>query len=79
MGELTASALASATSVAVAATSGDKLLTIVATVVNAAILLANGAITIYRKWRDRDKDLNATKKSDTEGNDNGGNGEQGEP
>ena len=79
MGELTASALASATSVAVAATSGDKILTIVATVVNAAILLANGIITIYRKWRDRDKDLNATKKNETEEQGNGRNGEQGEP
>lgn len=78
MGEFTASALASATSVAVAATSGDKILTIVATVVNAAILLANGAITIYRKWRDRDKDLTATKNK-TEGQDNGRNGEQDEP
>ena len=78
MGELTASALASATSVAVAATSGDKVLTIVATVVNAGILVANGIITIYRKWRDRDKDLNATKNK-TEGQDNGRNGEQDEP
>lgn len=78
MGELTASVLASATSVAVAATSGDKLLTIVATVVNAAILLANGAITIYRKWRDRDKDLNATK-NETEERDDGRRGEQDEP
>ena len=78
MGELTASALASATSVAVAATSGDKILTIVVTVVNAAILVANGVITIYRKWRDRDKDLTATK-NETEGQDNGRDGEQDEP
>ena len=36
--------------------------------INIAILVTNCAITIYRKWRDRDKDLKNEKDKESGGN-----------
>lgn len=36
---------------------GDQLTAWIMTICNAAVLIANVVIQIYRKWRDRDKDL----------------------
>lgn len=46
---------------AVASAAGDTVMQWVTLGINIAILATNCAITIYRKWRDRDKDLQAKK------------------
>ena len=53
---LALSATATAGSVAASAT-GDTVMAWVTLGINVAILVTNCAISIYRKWRDRDKDL----------------------
>lgn len=40
-----------------AALNGENVLAYVMLFCNAAILLVNCAVEVYRKWRDRDKDL----------------------
>jgi hypothetical protein len=62
-GGTTASAVLTTVSTASAAASGDGVLTAVTIGINAAILIANAAIEIYRKIRDRDKDLTTAKDS----------------
>lgn len=52
------SATATAGSAAASAT-GDTVMQWVTLGVNIAILVTNCALSIYRKWRDRDKDLQA--------------------
>lgn len=42
---------------AAASAMGDTVMQWVTLGINIAILVTNCAITIYRKWRDRDKDL----------------------
>ena len=49
-----------------AAATGDKIFTIVTIITSCAILIANCAIEIYRKWRDRDKDLEKDKQKNEE-------------
>ena len=53
---LALSATATVGSVAASAT-GDTVMSWVTLGINVAILVTNCAISIYRKWRDRDKDL----------------------
>lgn len=55
------SATATAGSVAASAT-GDNVMQWVMLGVNIVVLLSNTALSIYRKWRDKDKDT--SKKSD---------------
>ena len=53
-----------------ASAAGDTVLTWVTLGINAAILISNCALSIYRKWRDRDKDI---KESDDDGENDKGN------
>lgn len=48
------------------ALNGDNVLSVVMLLCNAAILVVNCAVEVYRKWRDRDKDL----KDKSEGKEN---------
>lgn len=64
MSEVFASAICAATGTAAAVTTGNDIIVIVTSICNGLILLANCAVTIYRKWRDRDKDLTEKKKED---------------
>lgn len=50
------SAIATGTSLA-ATFNGDNVVAVVTCIVNVAVLLTTAIIDIYRKWRDRDKDL----------------------
>lgn len=47
----------SALSSVVSQFNGDNIMAWVMLWINIATLLSNAAISIYRKWRDRDKDL----------------------
>lgn len=75
MGEIAGSALCAAASTTAAVTTGNDIIVIVTSICNGLILLANCAVTIYRKWRDRDKDLTVkeeeVKKEDGNGNETG--------
>lgn len=64
MGEIAGSAICAVTGTAAAVTTGNDIIVIVTSICNGLILLANCAVTIYRKWRDRDKDLTTKKKED---------------
>lgn len=64
MGEIAGSALCAAASTTAAVTTGNDIIVIVTSICNGLILLANCAVTIYRKWRDRDKDLTKKRKED---------------
>lgn len=57
VGEVFGSAICAATGTAAAVSTGNDIIVIVTSICNGLILLANCAVTIYRKWRDRDKDL----------------------
>lgn len=70
VGEIAGSALCAAASTTAAVTTGNDIIVIVTSICNGLILLANCAVTIYRKWRDRDKDL-TTKKKEAQKNDVG--------
>lgn len=59
------SATATAGSVAASAT-GDNIMQWVMLGVNIVVLLSNTALSIYRKWRDKDKDT--SKKSNENSN-----------
>lgn len=59
------SATATAGSVAASAT-GDNVMQWVMLGVNIVVLLSNTALSIYRKWRDKDKDI--VKKSNESNN-----------
>ena len=50
---------------AVASAAGESVMQWVTLGINIAVLVTNCALSIYRKWRDRDKDLQA--KRDDEG------------
>ena len=63
------SATAAAGSVAASAT-GDNVMQWVMLGVNILVLLSNTALSIYRKWRDRDKDKTQTPEV-SEGSDDG--------
>lgn len=63
------SATAAAGSVAASAT-GDTVMQWVMLGVNILVLLSNTALSIYRKWRDRDKDKTKTPEA-SEGSDDG--------
>ena len=63
-----ASAILTTASAATAVESGDPRIVGVTIAINAAILIANAAVEIYRKFRDRDKDLQ-DKKNKTDGED----------
>lgn len=54
---------------AAASAAGDTVMQWVTLGINVAVLITNCAISIYRKWRDRDKDLREEK--DEESGDNG--------
>ena len=75
MGEIFGSAICAGTSTAAAAATGDSIIVIVTSICNGLILLANCALTIYKKWRDRDKDLTVKeeekKKEDGNGTETG--------
>lgn len=58
------SATATAGSVAASAT-GDSVMQWVMLGVNIVVLLSNTALSIYRKWRDRDKDTSKKSNEDT--------------
>ena len=75
MGEVLGSAICAATGTAAAVTTGNDIVVIVTSICNGLILLANCAVTIYRKWRDRDKDLTAEEEKE-EGKDDGRNGKE---
>lgn len=64
MSEVLGSAICAATGTAAAVTTGNDIVVIVTSICNGLILLANCAVTIYRKWRDRDRDLTEKKKED---------------
>ena len=64
MSEIFASAICAGTSTAAAVTTGNDIIVIVTSICNGLILLANCAVTIYRKWRDRDKDLTVKEEED---------------
>lgn len=66
---LAVSATMTASGVAASA-AGDTVMQWVTLGINVAVLITNCAISIYRKWRDRDKDLQA-KKDDEEKSNNG--------
>ena len=55
------SAVAGASSVS-AAVAGDDFMAWVMLAINAALLVANAVVEIYRKWRDRDDDKKGGKK-----------------
>lgn len=59
------SATATAGSVAASAM-GDTVTQWVTLGINVAVLVTNCAISIYRKWRDRDKDLQKSESDDKE-------------
>ena len=61
------SALATATSTATAMATGEGVISWVMTAINIAILISNAALSIYRTWRDRDKDKESTEKKDDNG------------
>ena len=48
------------------ALNGDNVLSVVMLFCNVAILVVNCAVEVYRRWRDRDKDL----KDNSEGKEN---------
>lgn len=48
------------------ALNGDNILAFVMLFCNAAILLVNCAVEVYRRWRDRDKDLDQNSKESEE-------------
>lgn len=58
------SATATAGSVAASAT-GDNVMQWVMLGVNIVVLLSNTALSIYRKWRDRDKDTSKKSNENT--------------
>ena len=62
-------------STAAAAATGDKILTYVTIGINAVILISNALLDIYRKWRDRDKDLKGGGTDVREKTDNNGDGD----
>lgn len=64
MGEIFGSAICAAASTTAAVTTGNDIIVIVTSICNGLILLANCAVTIYRKWRDRDRDLTEKKKEE---------------
>lgn len=64
MGEIAGSALCAAASTTAAVTTGNDIIVIVTSICNGLILLANCAVTVYRKWRDRDKDLTTKEKEE---------------
>lgn len=64
---LALSATATAGSAAASA-AGDTVMQWVTLGINIAVLITNCAITIYRKWRDRDKDLKNEKDKESGGN-----------
>lgn len=72
MGEVFGSAICAAASTTAAVSTGNDIIVIVTSICNGLILLANCAVTIYRKWRDRDKDL--TVKEEEEKKEDGRNG-----
>lgn len=55
---------------AAASAMGDTVMQWVTLGINVAVLVTNCALSIYRKWRDRDKDLQAGK-DDKEKHNNG--------
>lgn len=71
MSEIFASALCAGTSTAAAVTTGNDIIVIVTSICNGLILLANCAVTIYRKWRDRDKDLTVKEEEEKKEDGNG--------
>ena len=71
MGEIAGSAICAAASTTAAVSTGNDIVVIVTSICNGLILLANCAVTIYRKWRDRDKDLTV---KEEEGKKEDGNG-----
>lgn len=64
MGTSIASAVCLAASAGAATATDSSIISIVSVGINAAILIANAVVEIYRKWRDRDADLK--KKKDEE-------------
>ena len=54
------SVLATAAATTTAVTSGNTVMAWAMTIANVLILLSNTFIDIYRKWRDRDKDLKSS-------------------
>lgn len=57
MGTSIASAVCLAASAGAATATDSSIISIVSVGINAAILIANAVVEIYRKWRDRDADL----------------------
>lgn len=53
----TVSAVCLAASAGAATATDGSIISIVSVGINAAILIANAVVEIYRKWRDRDADL----------------------
>lgn len=49
---------------AAASAAGDSVMQWVTLGINIAVLVTNCAISIYRKWRDRDKDLKDEKEGE---------------
>ena len=45
---------------------GDKVMSIAMVVINVITLLSNAALSVYRTWRDRDKDLKAPEQESTD-------------
>lgn len=64
---LAVSATMTASGVAASA-AGDTVMQWVTLGINVAVLITNCAIPIYRKWRDRDKDLKNEKDKESGGN-----------
>lgn len=56
--------LTSAATATTEAAAGNGVMALVTVAINAALLIANAAIEIYRKFRDRDKDLQAQDEED---------------
>lgn len=71
MSEIFGSAICAATGTAAAVTTGNDIIVIVTSICNGLILLANCAVTIYRKWRDRDKDLTVKEEEEKKEDGNG--------
>lgn len=53
---------------AAASAAGDTVMQWVTLGINIAVLITNCALSIYRKWRDRDKDLQAKKDEEKSNN-----------
>lgn len=64
---LAVSATMTASGVAASA-AGDTVMQWVTLGINIAVLVTNCALSIYRKWRDRDKDLKNEKDKESGGN-----------